>query len=175
MAKLKTIDIKGKQYVTVNERLKFFREEYPAWSLLSEIVSMDDATVCIKATIFDENGRAVAVGHASEDRQASMINKTSYIENCETSAWGRALANFGIGIDANVASADELANALDRQEALRQKIDKIKIAALKQKCEDKDVGLDMVLDRYDLKSVEDMTVEQWNGAMSALEKTKKKG
>lgn len=171
MAKLKTIDIRGKQYVTVNERLKHFRETYPNYALLSEVVHLDGDSVAVKATIYDENDRAIATGLASEERIASTINKTSYVENCETSAWGRCLANFGIGIDANVASADELANALDRQEALREKIDKNKQAALKMACEEKSVDISMVLSRYDVPSLADMTVETWAAAMKALEKT----
>ena len=169
--KLKTIDIKGKKYVTVNERLKYFREAFPDHGLLSEVVSMDSDSVCIKATICDENGKPIATGHASEERVSSNINKTSYVENCETSAWGRCLANFGIGIDENVASADELSNALERQEALREKIDKNKQAALQMLCDEKGVGLDMVLARYDIEDVSNMTIETWAAAMKALEKT----
>ena len=171
MDKLKTIDIKGKKYVTVNERLKYFRDKYPSYGLLSEVVGMDSDAVCIKATIYDENGKPIATGLASEERVSSNINKTSYVENCETSAWGRCLANFGIGIDENVASADELSNALERQEALREKIDKNKQAALQMLCDEKGVGLDMVLARYDLDDVKNMTMETWSAAMKALEKT----
>lgn len=174
MAKLQTISIKGKEYVTVNERLKYFREKYPNYGLLSEIIQMDAETVTIKATIYDESGRAIADGFANEDRTASMINKTSYVENCGTSAWGRALANFGIGIDANVASADELNNALERQEVMKSKIDKTKIAALKIAAEGKGIAIDMVLTRYDLDKIEDMNMEQWASAMSAIEKTEVK-
>jgi hypothetical protein len=50
-----------------------------------------------------------------EKADSSYINKTSYVENCETSAWGRALANFAIGVDASVASADEVANAIKKE------------------------------------------------------------
>ena len=56
-----------------------------------------------------------ASGHAEERRGSSFINKTSYVENCETSAWGRALGNFGIGLDTSVASYDEVANAIKNQ------------------------------------------------------------
>ena len=53
---------------------------------------------------------------AEEEKGSTFINKTSYVENCETSAWGRALANFGIGLDTSVASADEVQNAIANQE-----------------------------------------------------------
>jgi len=108
---LKTIDIKGKQYVEVNERIKFFRENYKNWSLTSKIVSLEDGVCVIKAIVKDENGVTKATGFAYEKENSTFINKTSYIENCETSAWGRALGNLGIGIDASIASAEEVQNA----------------------------------------------------------------
>ena len=113
---MKTIDIKGKPYITVNERLKYFREKYPEFSLLSEMLKNEDGVVIFRATIYNKSRDAVATGFAYEKEGSSFINKTSYIENCETSAWGRALGNFGIGIDTSVASADEVQNAIKQQE-----------------------------------------------------------
>lgn len=107
---MKTVNIKGKEYVEVNERIKYFREKFEGWSLTSEIVSLQDGVCVIKATVRDETGREIATGLAYEKEDSSFINKTSYIENCETSAWGRALGNLGIGIDASIASADEVGN-----------------------------------------------------------------
>lgn len=115
---MKTINIKGKEYVTVNERLKEFRENFPDFALTTTIVQLDEMSCTMQATILDESGRVLAMGTAREERddKASMVNKTSYVENCETSAWGRALGNFGIGIDESVASADEVARAIAKQE-----------------------------------------------------------
>lgn len=113
---MKTINIKGKEYVMVNERIKEFRANYKGYSLESEILTLNAEEVVIKAIVKDENGRVVATGLAQENKNASMINKTSYVENCETSAWGRALGNLGIGIDASIASAEEMVNALSQQE-----------------------------------------------------------
>jgi len=130
---LKTVDIKGKAYVTVNERLKYFREHFTGYKLISDIVYNNEAKymtweengetkgawksaeICFKASILNENNEVVATGYAMEKADSSYINKTSYVENCETSAWGRALANFAIGVDASVASADEVANAIKNQ------------------------------------------------------------
>lgn len=115
MDKLKTVDIKGKAYVEVNERLKYFRANYPYFSLTTDIIELTNDRVVLKAIIKDEIGHELANGLAYEMANGSFINKTSYIENCETSAWGRALGNFGIGIDASVASADEIMNAISNQ------------------------------------------------------------
>lgn len=113
---LKTVNIKGKDYVPVNERIKAFRQEYPLYSLTSKIIELDEKRVVMIAEIKDESEKVVATGHAYEDAGSTYINKTSYIENCETSAWGRALANMGIGVDTSMCSADELANALKNQD-----------------------------------------------------------
>ena len=113
----KTTNIKGKQYVEVNERIKYFREsgEYKGWSLSTEVIHLDEASCVIKATIANSEGYIVATGFAQEDKSSSYINKTSYVENCETSAWGRALANLGIGIDTSIASSNEVAMAISKQ------------------------------------------------------------
>ena len=117
--KFKTTNIRGKQYVEVNERIKFFRQEeqYKNWTLMSEFSVLDSEQAVCKATIADTAGRVISVGHAHEERGSSNINKTSYVENCETSAIGRALAMLGIGIDTSIASANEVQDAISKQDA----------------------------------------------------------
>jgi hypothetical protein len=117
MAKADTgvVNIHGKQYQTVALRVKNFREgEGKGYSLTTEIISRDDECVVMKATILDEKGRVIATGHSEEKRAASTINKTSALENAETSAIGRALAAFGLG-GTEFATADEVANAITQQ------------------------------------------------------------
>lgn len=118
---LKTTDIKGKAYVEVNERIRYFRETYPEWSLISDIVSLEDGVCLMQATVLDEKREVRATGYAQEKEQSSYINKTSFIENCETSAWGRALGNLGIGVDTSIASADEVINAVVNQKKQENK------------------------------------------------------
>lgn len=106
----KTGKIEIKQYIPVHERILYFRENYPEYSLSTEIIKLDDVAI-FKAIIRNPNEIIVATGHAYERENSSFINKTSYIENCETSAIGRALGNFGIGVDTTLASFEEVANA----------------------------------------------------------------
>lgn len=122
----KTTNIKGKQYVEVNERIKYFREsgEYKGWSLTSEVYHLDADSCVIKASVLNDKGEIVATGFAQEDKSSSYINKTSYVENCETSAWGRALANLGIGIDTSIASSNEVAMAIAKDKLPTKKADK---------------------------------------------------
>jgi hypothetical protein len=117
----KTTNIRGKQYVEVNERIKFFRQEeqYKNWGIHTEFPMLTDAECLCRASITDPQGTIVAVGHAHEVKTASNINKTSYVENCETSAVGRALAMLGIGIDTSIASANEVETAIAQSEQPR--------------------------------------------------------
>ena len=169
---MRTISIKGKNYVPVTERVKEFHEKYPDFTVLTEIISLDETSVLMKATVYDPDGKILAVGHAQEDRNASNINKTSYVENCETSAIGRALGMFGIGIDDSMASADEVANAIDRQEALKQKVNKNNISALKMLADQKGSDFSSILSYYDVEKAEDLTMEQWQSAMNLLNRKK---
>lgn len=115
--KLKTIKIRGKNYVEVNERIKYFRENYKGWSLTSELIELTENRCVIKASVTDEKDKVIATGIAYEVMGSTNVNKTSFIENCETSAWGRALGNLGIGIDTSIASAFEVNNAIKQQDS----------------------------------------------------------
>ena len=108
------VSIHGKQYQTVSYRVNTFREEHPDWGILTEVISADDERVVVRATIADPDGRMIATGYAEEVRGATNINKTSALENAETSAVGRALAFYGLP-GTEIASADEVATAIKQQ------------------------------------------------------------
>lgn len=112
---IKTTDIKGKDYAEVNQRIKAFRQVYPNGGITTDIIALENGIVTIKATVFNEEGAVIATGYAQEKESSSFINKTSYIENCETSAVGRALGFCGFGIDTSIASYEEVANAIENQ------------------------------------------------------------
>lgn len=118
--KLNTIDIKGKKYTTVDSRVEFFREKYPNWSIETTFPILDlERGFCVcRVVIKDENGRVMADGFAHEwqSKPGSLVNKTSYIENAQTSAVGRALGFIGIGINGmGIATAEEVQLAIDHQ------------------------------------------------------------
>lgn len=112
----KVVNIKGKDYKLISARVIEFREAHPDWGMTSDVIHHDDERVIVKVCISDETGRVRGTGLAEEDRSASRINQTSAMENCETSAFGRALAAIGFGGDASYASAEEVANAINTQE-----------------------------------------------------------
>ena len=119
-AAIRTTNIKGKEYAEVNQRVKAFRTLYPEGFITTEILCREGGLCIIKATVghyADGKSVILATGTAYEKEGSSQINRTSYIENCETSAVGRALGMAGFGIDASIASADEMNNALLQQNA----------------------------------------------------------
>ena len=120
---IKTTDIKGKEYAEVNQRIKAFRMVYPQGSIITDMVSNGNGVCVFKATVSTEDGVVLGTGTAYEKEDSSFINKTSYIENCETSAVGRALGMAGFGIDVSVASAEEVANAMQNQEVTQSEAD----------------------------------------------------
>lgn len=121
-----TGEVIAKDYVEVNQRIKAFRMVYPQGAIETEIVSgidniIGNSMVIIKATVSNtytivdsKNGTVeqqkliLGTGYAMEEKDSSLINKTSFIENCETSAIGRALGMCGFGIDTAVASYEEM-------------------------------------------------------------------
>lgn len=124
-ASIRTTNIKGKEYAEVNQRIKAFRMNYPEGFIITELLSVQDGVCIMRAEVgyYAEDGakRILGTGTAYEKETSSYINKTSYIENCETSAVGRALGMAGFGIDTSVASFEEVANAITQQEAQQKK------------------------------------------------------
>ena len=121
--KLKTTNIKGKEYVEVNERIRAFRTmpQFKNFRLVTSVIEINSDKAIMEAQVLDPEGNIVANGHALELKNSGMVNKTSHIENCETSAWGRALGNLGIGVTTSIASAEEVENAIKQQEALKER------------------------------------------------------
>ena len=117
---IKTTAIKGKDYAEVNQRIKAFRMVYPTGQIMTEMVSNENGVCVFRATVYSDSGILLATGTAYEKESASFINKTSYIENCETSSVGRALGMAGFGIDVSVASYEEVANAIENQNPKKQ-------------------------------------------------------
>lgn len=187
---IKTTEIKGKGYAEVNQRIKAFRMVHPNGSIHTEM-KLDNGVCIMRAYITDEDGKQIATGTAYEKEGSTFINKTSYIENAETSAIGRALGIAGFGIDTSVSSKEEVENAIAQQEDDKKsekqkrenkenekskKIDSAMAKSFKDRCNG-----DIVLEKYilgtlNLKQWEDMTVETagklnagWNDVLKKFE------
>ena len=116
MEELATVDIKGKPYVEVKTRVQWFRKNIENGCIETEIVHFDKESIMCKTKVH-VNGALVATGMAHEDKNASAVNKTSFVECCETSSVGRALGMLGIGIATSVDTAGTVAAAIAQQEA----------------------------------------------------------
>lgn len=109
---IETIKLGAKGYAQVNERIKAYRKVYPAGAIETNIDEIKEDYVRIIATVTDEEDRIIATGTASErltgNDKKDYINISSMIENCETSAVGRALGFAGFGVDTSIASAEDM-------------------------------------------------------------------
>lgn len=165
---INTTDIKGKAYAEVNERVKGFRRLFPNGSISTQLISIDESDngkVCVfLATVADENGKTLATGTAYEKENSTYINKTSYIENCETSAVGRALGFLGIGIDTSIASSEEVQNAIANQTTPQNTQKEQKKAKAQKKQDEADARKYAVC----LANISDKTADEW------IEKAKEK-
>lgn len=132
------MDIKGRKYMEVNQRIKAFRMLFPEGFIKTQIINIENGVCVMKAQVgyYDEdhtdNLKEIILGEgtAYEKEDSSFINETSYIENCETSAVGRALGMAGFGMDAEVASAEEQQNAMLNQ-ALTEKITETQVKSIR--------------------------------------------
>ena len=158
MRKIKTTKIGKKEYVEVDERIRLFWELHPNWTILTEMVyNCEENLVCIfKCKIIDENDVIKATGHAREFQadKKSMVNKTSHVENCETSAIGRALGIKGIITEYGIASADEVRNAIEQGEAMDREAEK------KLEPKKKESSVDIASDYASSTLTQDATPEQ---------------
>lgn len=123
--KLKSITIskggKDNEYVQVHTRIIEFRRMYPTGSILTDIISHENGVIVMRTQAVVD-GQILAVGHAYEKEGATFINKSSYIENCETSSIGRCLGVLGIGIENGIASELEVQNAKAQANDVPKKI-----------------------------------------------------
>lgn len=184
---IKPVDIKGKDYAQVNDRIKAFRELCPNGTITTDIIELANGVVTMKATVYDEEGKILGTGLAQEKESSSYINKTSYIENCETSAVGRALGFAGIGVDGSMCSAEELVNAITNQnkepakkqktqsgDPLLAKIDAGQKAQIMAELERTGIDISTVITPFGIKTLDDMTVAGFMSTMNRFAKTKDK-
>lgn len=177
---VKTTDIKGNSYTEVNQRIKAFRMLFPTGCIKTELVKLEDGICVMRAIVSykNENNEDVVLGEgtAYEKENSTFINKTSYIENCETSAVGRALGMAGFGIDTSVASYEEVATAIANQgkDISKELIGKTKAKALETKCKNDNIPVDMLLKAYKVDSLDKLTEAQFMNANANWEKIKAK-
>lgn len=169
----KTGKVTKKEYAEVNQRIKAFRMVYPQGTIETEIISqyediLGNGYVIFKASVYCTNNtdekQLLATGTAMEERDSSYINQTSFLENAETSAVGRALGMCGFGIDTAVSSAEEIKSEeqkeLHNRLQIQGQINKLMVS--------KGITPDVVVDHFNKKSAE-MSDEELMEVVSWLE------
>jgi len=173
---MKTIPIKTKdgekEYVPVNERIKYFWEEYPDGRIITDLLHDENGRCIFKAEIY-AGGELKTTGYAYEQEGSSFINKTSYIENCETSAVGRALGNFGIGVDTSVASYEEVVNAAEQLEN-GGPIEPDTAEFINAEIEALGIDYEKFVAYYNVRKVEEIKAYDWPRVAKDLEKKRYK-
>ena len=149
-------------YVEVNQRVLAFRKLYPTGIIETEMVSNENGVCIFKAVVGYRDKEEIyklATGYAYEKEDSTFINKTSYIENCETSAVGRALGFLGIGIDTSIASKEEVINAVVNQDKKPVVIlaTPKQVEILENNCTEEEK--DKIYEMYNVKSISELTIE----------------
>lgn len=129
-SEIQNLDLRGKAYALVNSRIEVFRKYFPGYGITTEIINetvkevvqfngndkVKPASIRIKAYIVNQEGVCKSTGISEEVQTVKGVNSTSHIENCETSAVGRALGLFGIGVKESLATYEEVMNAIKEKE-----------------------------------------------------------
>lgn len=157
---IRLTDIKGKEYAEVAQRIKAFRMVYPQGGITTHMLQNDprdgkNNTCIIRAIVTDGEGHELGTGTAYETEGNSYINRTSYIENCETSAVGRALGMAGFGLDTAVASAEEQQNAELQQTAIKP-INNSQVKAIRERAREIGLNEEAICKKYEIESLEKM-------------------
>ncbi|MEW6612063.1 MAG: hypothetical protein ACOY5C_03395 [Pseudomonadota bacterium] len=166
-----------KRYTTVAQRNEVFREIFGVKGrILTEIVEANDERVIVLARIeFFHDGQWVLIGngYAEERRNSSQVNRTSAIENCETSAVGRALANLGLH-GGEYASANEVENAIHQQQEV--KVDTVTVEQqehLRTLADEVHADVDKMLAFFHVASFAELPAKDYNRAVKMLEKKRR--
>ncbi len=161
--------VEKKGYAEVHQRIRAFRMVYPRGAILTNMLSNENGVCIFNAVIHDEKGFVLASATAQENiKSNSFINQYNAIENCETSAVGRALGFAGFGVDTSLASAEEVQISIKKQEKLEQEANLpmteeqiFMIANLETKYKDQ-------LRKFYKKDILDLTREEADSSLNSL-------
>lgn len=162
------IEIKGKKYACVAERVQAFREICPDGSIETsvQLVPDDKGMICLATTIIrDETGKVLAQDNAYEREGSTQINRTSFVENACTSSIGRATASLGLGSETSMASAEEMANALHQQMEATKAEEKAAVENAKAAAEYK---VSLLAEIADLLDGHDAVRDQVNASLNKM-------
>lgn len=165
--------VEKKGYAEVHQRIKAFRMVHPNGNIETQLIYNENGICVFKADIYDSEGKHLANATAQENiKSNSFINQYNAIENCETSAVGRALGFAGFGVDNSLASAEEVQISIKKQEKLEQEANLPMTEEQVFMIANLDTKYKETLRKFYKKDILDLTREQ---AESALKSLKSKG
>jgi len=181
------LDLRGKDYLEVKWRIFWFREERPEWSIETDFTIMQPDHAMARAIIRDQNNRIISVAHKREDKQ----HFPDFAEKAETGAIGRALANCGYGtqfapdieegeriVDAPVQSKPSRMGARgDINPKAMKRVTEGQLTRLYAITNESGIPLEeikLLLKGFGVESSKDLTMEQYDRLIEAIQKAKKK-
>ena len=173
------VEIKGQKYAKVNQRIMAFRSVFPEGFIKTQIVSLEDGVVVIRAEVGNED-KVLGVGTAFEEQSANYINRVSFVEVCETSAVGRALGMAGFGTDMAVASAEEMQSVAKTREVDEKSVEFIQGAIisedkqmiLKKMCETEGIDMKKLCEKCNINDISEMTEKVFQNVNAHWNKVK---
>lgn len=157
----KAIDIKWKKYVLVSDRVIYFNEKYPNGSIQTTRETVWDMEI-IKAFVVPDISEPTRMftWHSQAKRWDGFINKTSALENAETSAVGRALAMMWIWVIDSIASVDEINKAENTAKAQKPTYQSRFQKAMSntdfmKQCLDQNDFINKIKDKYELDDMQE--------------------
>lgn len=149
------------EYVDIADRVKMLHEKFPGCAIITDIVHYHDLkdykyAVVVRCTIYDKDKNVLTTGHAREVEGSSEINKTSFLENAETSALGRAIGNLGIGSSRAIASKEEVEGAVEKKKVIQKLEALTKADTLNKQVTSKEVDYSYITD-----SRTDADIKRW--------------
>ena len=156
------------EYVDIADRVQMLHSQFPGCSIVTSIEQYHELkdykyVVIMKCSIFDKEGRLLSTGHAREVEGSSDINKTSFLENAETSALGRAIGNLGIGSKKAIASKEEIDGAVEKKKVIQKQEALTKADTLNKQVTSKEVDYSYITD-----SRTDADIKKWGAELKKV-------
>ena len=163
-----TINLKGKQYSEVKDRVMFFRlnEQFKGWRIVTKPLNISNDEATFFAEVYNDMDKVVSTGTAYERASQGMVNKTSHVENCETSAVGRALGFLGIGIVGGIAPADDVIKVVNKEDIKISDEQRQTLAAMIQ---DSQTDLIKFNETFSIQKLTDLPQSEFNRAFAMLQ------
>jgi len=167
VSKIPTINLKGKEYTEVKDRVMFFRmeEQFKGYYFITEIIELNQDVASFVCKVYNNDGIIISTGTAYERTSQGPVNKTNHAENAETSAVGRALGFLGIGIVGGIATAENMKDA----PFIEEWINKSQRQELAKMIQDSKTDLAKFNDNFIIEKLSELPTKEFERAKALLQ------